>query len=47
MTASDWGTVASLATALGSLVLALATFSAVRRHWNLDRPDSRQAGRPG
>ena len=30
MTASDWATVASLATALGTLVLAVATFSAVR-----------------
>ena len=30
MTAADWATVASLATALGTLVLAVATFSAVR-----------------
>lgn len=30
MTAEDWATVASLATALGTLVLAVATFSAVR-----------------
>jgi len=30
VTASDWATVASLATALGTLVLAVATFSAVR-----------------
>lgn len=30
MTANDWATVASLATAAGTLVLALATFSAVR-----------------
>ena len=30
MTSADWATVASLATALGTLVLAVATFSAVR-----------------
>jgi hypothetical protein len=30
MTANDWGTVANLATALGTLVLAIATFSAIR-----------------
>jgi hypothetical protein len=30
MTANDWATVAGLATALGTLVLAVATFSAVR-----------------
>ena len=30
MTSADWATAASLATALGTLVLALATFSAVR-----------------
>jgi len=30
VTAADWATVASLATALGTLVLAVATFSAVR-----------------
>ncbi len=30
MTAEDWATVASLATAVGTLVLAVATFSAVR-----------------
>lgn len=30
MTADDWATVAGLATALGTLVLAVATFSAVR-----------------
>lgn len=30
MTAGDWGTVASLATALGTLVLAIATFAAIR-----------------
>ena len=30
MTSSDWATVASLATALGTLVLAFATFAAVR-----------------
>jgi hypothetical protein len=30
VSASDWATVASLATALGTLVLAVATFSAVR-----------------
>jgi hypothetical protein len=30
MTSSDWATVASLATALGTLVLAIATFAAVR-----------------
>ncbi len=30
MSASDWATIANLATALGTLVLAVATFSAVR-----------------
>jgi hypothetical protein len=30
MTASDWATLADLATALGTLVLAIATFSAIR-----------------
>ena len=30
MNATDWATVASLATALGTLILALATFSAIR-----------------
>jgi hypothetical protein len=30
VTASDWGTIANLATALGTLILAVATFSAVR-----------------
>ena len=30
MTASAWSTIASLATALGTLILAVATFSAVR-----------------
>jgi hypothetical protein len=30
MTAGDWSTVASLATALGTLVLAIATFAAIR-----------------
>jgi hypothetical protein len=30
VTAADWATAASLATALGTLVLAVATFSAVR-----------------
>jgi hypothetical protein len=30
MTAGDWSTVANLATALGTLVLALATFAAIR-----------------
>ena len=30
MSAADWATVANLATALGTLVLAVATFSAVR-----------------
>jgi len=28
--ATDWATVASLATALGTLILAVATFSAIR-----------------
>jgi hypothetical protein len=30
VTAADWGTIANLATALGTLILAVATFSAVR-----------------
>lgn len=30
MTSEEWATIASLATALGTLVLAVATFSAVR-----------------
>jgi hypothetical protein len=30
VTASTWSTIASLATALGTLILAVATFSAVR-----------------
>ena len=30
MTANDWATLADLATALGTLVLAIATFSAIR-----------------
>jgi hypothetical protein len=30
MTANDWGTLANLATALGTLILAIATFSAIR-----------------
>jgi hypothetical protein len=30
VSASDWATIASLATALGTLILAVATFSAVR-----------------
>jgi len=30
VTASAWSTIASLATALGTLILAVATFSAVR-----------------
>ena len=30
MNATDWATAASLATALGTLVLAVATFSAIR-----------------
>jgi hypothetical protein len=44
---ADWSTAASLATAVGTLVLALTTFVAVQaanrvvRHWNLDRPDAR------
>jgi hypothetical protein len=35
---TDWSTIASLSTAGGTLVLALATFSSVRvaRHWRLD-----------
>ena len=40
----DWSTVSALATGGGTLVLALATFAAVRsaiRHWNVDRPDPR------
>ena len=36
MSASAWSTIASLATALGTLVLATAS-----RHWNIDRPDPR------
>jgi hypothetical protein len=30
MTAEEWGTIADLATALGTLILAVATFSSVR-----------------
>ncbi len=30
MSATDWATIANLATALGTLILAVATFSAVR-----------------
>jgi hypothetical protein len=51
--AVEWGTIASLATAGGTLVLAVSTFASVRsanraawivsvsHHWNLDRPDPR------
>jgi len=43
---ADWATVSSLATAGGTLVLAVATFVSgwtcvVSRVWNLDRPDPR------
>jgi len=30
VSATDWATIANLATALGTLILAVATFSAVR-----------------
>ena len=57
MTAADWATAASLATALGTLVLAVAKRLAssddhpvwmltVTRHWNSDRPGPRQGDRP-
>jgi hypothetical protein len=36
MSASAWSTIASLATAVGTLVLALGR--GVSRHWNIDRP---------
>ncbi len=46
MSASAWSTIASLATALGTLVLAdrapeLGWLATASRHWNIDRPDPR------
>jgi hypothetical protein len=41
---ADLSSIASIATAGGTLVLAVATFSATRstgRHWNLDRAEPR------
>jgi hypothetical protein len=39
---ADWGTISALATAGGTLVLAVMTFSfAAARHWNIDRGDPR------
>lgn len=39
--AVDWGTIASLATAGGTLVLAVSGLVSVAHHWNLDRLDPR------
>jgi hypothetical protein len=38
---ADWVTISSLATAGGTLVLAVATFSSDLRAWNVDGSDPR------
>ena len=46
MTSADWATVASLATALGTLVLAVATFNTTYTRANVKRQDAAPAGTP-
>ena len=47
MSASAWSTIASLATAVGTLVVSpdrapeLGWMATASRHWNIDRPDPR------